>query len=285
MSETAQAYAHCDALLRREDPDRWLASLFLPIEARAHVHALYAFSLEVARVRRLVSEPILGEIRFQWWREILAAERPGEAEANPVAAALLDTLARCELPSAPLLALIDARLFDLYGAPMPSFDMLEAYAKATVGQLFQLAAAILDPGAGTELSEAAAHAGIAYAITGLLRALPWHALTGQVYLPKDVLARHGAVVEAVQAGIASPALRSALAEMRSLGRGHLEEFAICPEAKAGRGAAAFLPVSLCALYLRQMEKRSYAPFETMILLPQWRRQWRLWRAAQGIEGA
>ena len=283
MSDAGQqAYAHCGALLRRDDPDRWLASLFLPAERRSHVQALYAFSLEIARVRTLVSEPMLGEIRFQWWREVLAGERASEVEANPVAFALLDTLARCDLSTAPLAALIDARLFDLYDAPMPSIAMLEAYAEATSARLFQCAAMSLDPAAGTECAEAARHAGIAYAVTGLLRALPWHAVTGQVYLPKDVLERHGAVVAAAQSGLSSPALRAALAELRGLARGHLAKFAMSPAAWSGQAAAAFLPASLCEAYLQQMDKRGYEPFETVIELPQWRRQYRLWRAARAI---
>jgi phytoene synthase len=279
--DLAQAYAYCDTLLRREDKDRWLAALFLPPQARVHVQALYAFSLEIARVRRLVSEPMLGEIRFQWWREILAGERATEAEANPVAVAVLDTLMRCDLPAAPLASLIDARLFDLYDEPMASLELLEAYASATAGRLFEMAAMILDPQADVAAAEAAAHAGLAYAITGLLRALPWHAANGQVYLPKNLLVRHGAVIEAVQVGIASPALRSALAELRGLARFHLGKLAPAQKA-AGRAGAAFLPASLCDSYLRQMEKRSYEPFETMIRLPQWRRQWKLWRAAKLI---
>ena len=133
----------------------------------------------------------------------------------------------------------------------------------------------------TSPSEAADHGGIAYAMTGLMRALPWHAGTGQLYLPADLLRGNGAVVEAVQAGIDSPALRNALAELRSLVRARLAAFsrasAMNPEA-----AAVFLPVSLCELYLREMDRRSYEPFETVISVPQWRRQWRLWRAAKAI---
>ncbi|MGO9132926.1 MAG: phytoene/squalene synthase family protein [Methylovirgula sp.] len=278
----AAAYDHCNALLKREDPDRWLAALFLPEAARPHIHALYAFNLEIARVRRLVSEPMLGEIRFQWWREVLAGERDGEADANPVAAALLDTLAARNLPSAPLQGLIEARLFDLYGQPMPSVAALEAYAKATAGQLFQLAAAVIDTSAGTEVSEAIAHAGIGYALTGLMRALPWHAATGQAFLPQDLLSKHGAVIEAAQVGLASPALLKALAELREIARGHLKAFAAWPGAKSGQAATVFLPVSLCDSYLRLMEKSRYAPFESMIWHAQWRRQLRLWWAARAI---
>lgn len=282
MNDALTPYAYCEALLRAEDMDRWLASLFLRADKRPYVHALYAFSLEIARVRRLVSEPTLGEIRFQWWREVLAGERIGEALAHPVAAAVLDTLAANDLPPEPLVGLIDARLFDLYDTPMPTLEALEAYALATAGQLFHLASHILGEAPTGGLSEAATHAGIAYALTGLMRALPWHSAAGQLYLPQDLLKRNGAVAEAVQAGIDSPALRQALAELRGLVRMRLAAFARCEEATAGMAAAAFLPVSLCQLYLRRMETRAYDPFETVIRVPQWRRQVRLWRAAKAL---
>lgn len=274
-------YATCEDVLQREDKDRWLATLFLPAERRPFVQALYAFSLEIGRVRRLVSEPALGEIRFQWWREVLAGERAGEAEAHPVAAAVLDTLEKNDLPADPLLALIDARLFDLSEEPMPTLAALETYAMATASQLFQLGALILDPAAGDLALEAAEHGGIAYALTGLMRALPWHAGTGQLYLPADLLRGNGAVVEAVQAGVDSPALRNALAELRSLVRARLAAFSRAVSMNS-EAAAVFLPVSLCELYLRQMDRRSYEPFETVIRVPQWRLQWRLWRAAKAI---
>ena len=91
-------FAWCEALVRREDPDRWLASLFIPEAARRHVLALYAFNLEVARVREVVSEPMLGEIRLQWQRDALEKPDDGDVRANPVAAALLDAVARFDLP-------------------------------------------------------------------------------------------------------------------------------------------------------------------------------------------
>ncbi|HKH80417.1 MAG TPA: phytoene/squalene synthase family protein [Methylovirgula sp.] len=273
MEKLAADYATCDALLKRDDRDRWLASLFLPARLRPHIHALYAFSLEIARVRQLVSEPMLGEIRFQWWREVLAGEG---GEANPVAAALLDTIARFALPREPLIGLIDARLFDLYDAPMPSIAALETYAKATAASLFQLAASIL--GAGEESIAAAEHAGIAYAVMGLLRALPWHLAAGQVYIPLDVLAAQG--LDGLRTGRDKAALLHALAEIRALARRHLMEFA--GAARAGNAAPAFLPLALCEPYLGQMENPGYDPFTSRIALPDWRRLWLLWRAARRI---
>src|SRR5882672_12188783 len=92
------AFAHCESLVRAADKDRFLATLFAPAEHRAALHALYAFNLEVARVREAVHEPLAGEIRLQWWSDVLHGAGRGEVEANPVAAALLAAIARYRLP-------------------------------------------------------------------------------------------------------------------------------------------------------------------------------------------
>ena len=89
-----EAYAHCEALVRAADKDRYLAALFVPAAARPHVFVLYAFNAELAAVRERAREPLAGEVRLQWWREAIEGSRGGEAAANPVAAALLDTIER-----------------------------------------------------------------------------------------------------------------------------------------------------------------------------------------------
>lgn len=273
-------YAYCETLLRRDDPDRWLASLFVPKPARLHVHALYAFSLEIARVREIVSEPLLGEIRFQWWRDALEAEDAGDVTANPVAAALLDTIARFHLPKLPLLELIDARLFDLYDDPMDSVAALEAYAKATSSSLFRLATLVIDPVHAIQGLGVADHAGIAYALTGLLRALPWHIARGQIYIPLEILHAHGGDRADIAAGRASPAVRAALADFHGLVRSHLDIFLARLPSVPDHSRPAFLAASLCEAYLRQMEKRPHDSLGTLVELPQWRRQLILWNAAR-----
>ena len=100
-----EAHAYCEALVRTADKDRYLASLFAPAAARRHIHALNAFASEIARVRDAARAPMPGEIRLQWWRDMLKGEGRGEVSANPVAAALLDTVASCALPTQRLIAL------------------------------------------------------------------------------------------------------------------------------------------------------------------------------------
>jgi phytoene synthase len=279
MDGLAAAYAACADDVKLFDRDRWLADLLLPGPARDACFALHAFSAEIARVRETVTQPSLGEIRFQWWREAIEGARPGEAAANPTAAALLDAADRFRWPRHALLALIEARVFDLYDDPMPDLAHLEGYVGETVSSLFRLASLALAGGRDPGGAATCGHAGVAYGITGLLRALPWSAARGQCYIPRDLLARHGATREDVVAGRATPALLAALAELRALARKHLgaARAGLIDMTRDARPALA--PLGLVPLYLEIMERAHYAPFATVVDAPQWRKQWALWRGA------
>src|SRR3954471_16663688 len=154
----ADAFDHCETLLRDGDKDRFLATLFAPPKYRRPLHALYAFNLEVARTRELAREPMPGEIRLQWWRDVLGGAGHGDVAANPVAAALRETVVRYRLPPAMLADLIDAREFDLYDDPMTLAE-LEAYAMRTSSALIELAARILQDGKDPGSADLIGHAG------------------------------------------------------------------------------------------------------------------------------
>lgn len=274
-----QAHAHCERLVRAGDPDRYFATLFAPADKRPGLFALYAFGLEVARVRESVSQPLPGEIRLRWWCDHLEGEAPGDAAAHPVAAALDEAVARYRLPRAALVRLVEARLFDLYDDLFPTVRDLEGYCGETASALIRLAAIVLADGADPGGADAAGHAGVAWAVTGLLRAFPWHARRGQVYMPKEILDRHGVLREDIVAGRGGPGLDAALAEMRALARSHLARAEALRPTVAPAAAPAFLPVALVPGYLRAMERPGYDPFRTVVELPPWRRLWMLWRAA------
>ena len=178
------AFDHCEALVREGDKDRFLATLFAPQKSRRPLFALYAFNLEVARTREVAREPMPGELRLQWWREVLVGAGRGEVEAHPVASALRDTVVRYRLPPSMLAGLIDARAFDLYDQPMASLADLESYSTQTSSVPIELAARILNDGDDPAIDGLARHAGTAFAIAGLLRALPIHSARHQLYLPQ-----------------------------------------------------------------------------------------------------
>jgi phytoene synthase len=272
-------FAHCEALVRAADKDRFLSSLFAPAEHRGALYALYAFNIEIARVRESIREPLAGEIRLQWWNDALAGKAAGDVEANPVAAALLTAAARYRLPVELLTGLIAARRFDLYDDPMRTLADFDDYGRATSSTLIELAARILG---GTEvpgLSPLALHAGLGHAIAGLLQAFPIHAARGQLFLPLEVLERHGAGPQDVAAKPATAPLRSALAELRRQAREHLAQAGRLSTGIPDAGLPALLPVTLARPVLDRMERADYDPF-VPVELSQWRRQWLLWRAAR-----
>ena len=274
------AFRHCERLVHEADKDRFFASLFAPAARRDALFALYAFNAEIARVRERAREPLPGEIRLLWWSEVLAGERAGEARAHPVAAALRETIDRYALPVALLDDLVTARGFDLYDRPMADLASLEDYLRKTSSALMSVAARILAGGAaGAEVDAVTRHAGVAYGIAGVLGALPLHTARRQLYLPLDLLRRHGADAEALFALRPGAALGRALAELRTVARAHLDAARRLVAATPAAAGPALLPAALVEPEIRRME-RAADPLRVSPL-PSWRRQWILWRAARG----
>jgi 15-cis-phytoene synthase len=241
------AYRHCEALVREADRDRFIASLFAPAERRPHLCALYAFDLEVLRIRHVVREALAGEIRLQWWRDALAGRVPDQVAAHPVAAAFSDTIAQCALPSGPIEQLIDARALDLYDDPFATLDELEAYGQQTASTVFELGARILDRGAS--VAAVAGPAGVATILTASLQHKIHRDLSS--IAPADVAARARETLNEVRRHwpVVSPAARPV-----------------------------FLPLAVTSALVGQAE-RQRDPFRPPALAP-WRRQWILWRAAR-----
>jgi len=274
-----EAYAHCREAVRAGDRRRYLAGLLAPAAARDGLLALGAFALETARVRDVVREPLAGELRLQWWRDVLAVPA-GERVGSPVADALLDATERWQLPRAALVAALDARLFDLYDDPMPSLTDLEGYAGETHGSLVQLAAIVLaggeDPGAGT----VAGHAGVVETILWVIEQLPRHASRRQMFLPADVLARYAVDPEDVFAGRMTPAVTAALAEMRGHALRHLDRVRAGVAGIPAKVVPALLPLAAARPLLARMERPGWDPFRRPAELAPIVAFWRLWRAAR-----
>ena len=156
-----------DGLIRRVDPDRWMSSRFISdAAARADVITLYAFDHELARAPKVASNPLIGEIRLTWWREVLdEVEASKSVRQHPTALALADLMQRRGLARAGLEALIDARYRELDAEPM-TLDEALTWARETGGGVAVLAAGLLDPGAS---AEAVRSGGTAWAIGRLMR--------------------------------------------------------------------------------------------------------------------
>jgi hypothetical protein len=157
----------CATLLRRGDPDRFLSAMTAPPDRRERLFALYAFNLELARIRAVASEPMLGLIRLQWWRETVEGIYAGAPRAHEVVGPLAETIAAADLPQAPFQGMIDARGWDVEPEPFADAAALRAHLQATGGALLALAAQAL-AGRPVETAEA----GFAFAAAAWLRAAP-----------------------------------------------------------------------------------------------------------------
>lgn len=264
------------ATVRALDRDRYLADLFAPAEFRPDLFALHAFDVEIGRIRDKITDPRLGEIRIQWWRDAI---RTPDGGGHPIAAALAGTIARRNLSVAAFDHLLDARIFDLYDDVMPTLNDLEGYAGDTASAMIQLGALVLSGGKDPGTANAAGHAGVALTLARVLRGLPKNASRGQTFLPESMVNSRGLDMATVFARQATPQLTSLLTDLRTIARQHLRQ-AEMELAHLDRVVLpAFLPLALIRPYFTRMEREDYDPF-TPIELPPWRRQWILWRAAR-----
>jgi phytoene synthase len=240
-------------IAREGDPDRYAAALFAPRTARGPLFALCAFNVELSRIAEQASEAQLGEIRLQWWRDALSRASAGETAGHPVADAVASEARRYALSGESLAGLIDARHFDVSVKIMPDSVVLDDYLGDTAGAMFRLAAEVTAPHRNVAIEPAVRAAGIAYGLTGLMRALPVHATRGRVDLPADMLRRHGTSPGQILAGEASKGLSDVLAELRETAR---LAFGSARAHVAGLPAAArvaFRPLALVEPYLSALQ--------------------------------
>lgn len=243
----------------RDDRDRFVTALFAPPDRREALYALYAFHLEVAKVPELVREPMMGQIRLQWWRDSLNALLSGGAVAHPVAGPLAEAIHRFDLPPDRLEHLIDAREADLTGEPPETLAAMEDYARATAATLNELALDILGVHQAAA-REAGREVGIAWGLTGLLRAVPFHAAGGRLHLPRSLLARHRVPEESVRGGLGAPGLPAVAAEIAATARAHLAAARRHRREVPRAALPALLPAVLADGYLRRLRRSGYDLF-------------------------
>lgn len=245
-ADSGQGLSHCAALVRSQQPERYLATLFAPAVAREALFALYAFDHEIGKVRQVVSEPMAGLIRLQWWRDALAAAQP---PAHPVARGLHEALGDFALGRDRLEGAIDARERELEEPPPTDLAALEQHLATTSGAITQSALAAL--GATDPASCAAGERiGLVVGLAGLLRMLPADLAHGRSLLPSAELTRYGLDPEAVaEAGVR---LDPVLVLLAARGVAHLQAARAQRKAVPRAALPALLPGALAGGYLERL---------------------------------
>ena len=178
--------AACAELVQRGDPDRFRAVMAAPREVRGQLFPLYAFNLEVARAPWVTQEPLIAEMRLQWWRDAVENAASGAARAHEVAGPLHDLIRDFGLPVEVLDRLIAARRWDIHRDPHADVAALDSYLEDTGAGLMWLAARALGAPDGAEGAVRAY--GWAAAAAGYLRAVPELRARGRQPLPEGMVA-------------------------------------------------------------------------------------------------
>ena len=272
--ETLQAFA----------PDYALACGFIPRDKRDAITTLYAFYAELQSVKWRAREPLMGEVRLQWWREALLGERPlREVEAHPLAQHLLNMLARFHLPVSGLVDLVDCMMDDLYDDPPEDMTALELYCGQTCSVLLRYASLMLADGQDAGPADIAGPAGVAVALTQIVQDIPLNMRGGRVMVPAAFLQQVGIEQNQIHS-ITDPALmRLVVLPLLDLAEKRYDEFKAARYALPAKIRPAFALTGLVAPRLailrKAVHKASYKHDEPFEALGPLSKTIRLWMAA------
>lgn len=174
--------AACAEIVAKGDPDRFRAVMSVPVPARERLLPLFAFNVEVARAPWVTEEPLIAEMRLQWWRDALdEIAEGGVVRRHEVVDPLADLIRNVGVPVAVLHAMIDARRWDIAREAFDDWTAFDAHIDATSGGLVWAGAMAL--GAPEVLEAPCRDAGYAIGVANWLLAVPALEAAGRMPLP------------------------------------------------------------------------------------------------------
>lgn len=241
----------CLALLREADRDSYIACLYTPEEQRRAAVALLAFHAEMERLATTVREAGAGEIRLQWWHEVLAGSR--EHGGHPVAVRLVATIGKYQLPRDVFFRYLEARTFDLYNDLFPDQTAFEAYAGETSSAILHCLALCAEGNSAGQMADSSGHFGVAWAATRALRLTPLLRPQQKCFIPLQIL--HSTGLDRQSWFEAAPDARhgEAIAAMTALARQHWADATAAMEKTESATRSLYLPVAAVPAYLRRLE--------------------------------
>jgi 15-cis-phytoene synthase len=273
-SATTEAVAVTTAA-KAGEPDRYLAALLAAPRESEALLALAAFSAELARIPRLVvREPLMGGIRLQWWRDVLALA-DGERTGHAVADAVRQAVRSFTLPAALLDGMIEAQPLALESAPFADDAALDDFLWRTEGAQFALAARVVGLPASDDVDAACRFSGQAYGAARLLLSLPRSLSLGRVPLSQAQMAQAGVGAHELLAGVGGAEVAALLAACRARIGENLAAARRFVQQLPRPTRIAFLPLALVGPYLRALERAGDNPLRREARIAPLARVWRI----------
>ncbi|MEO1749123.1 MAG: phytoene/squalene synthase family protein [Pseudomonadota bacterium] len=278
MTTSISSNANLLNALREIDPLRYAAILYMPQDKRVAVASIWLFQSEIERIRDLISEPLPGEIRLQWWHDVFLGMRDGEAKQNPLAVDLLATIDANGLSRDMFVAFLEAMTFDLYDDPMQETAQFEGHMGEAHSVFFQMVCQIL---AGDRLTngDGAGHAGVAFGVARCLQDMAKHRARGQIYVPSEMLAAQGVSTDQWRAVSETAEKLTVVKSFAAYGLEHLEKAKRAIKDAPKECYPAFLLLAPCAIVFDQARHHPSKAFAGTITPGPLRTQWLLLKAA------
>ncbi|WP_455466633.1 phytoene/squalene synthase family protein [Bartonella sp. B39] len=267
-------------VLRATDRDRYISVLFAPKKKRRALAALYAFNVEVARIRETVHDPLIGEIRLRWWYDSIANGEIKKSKDNPILSDLFTAMTLFNLPKTAFLRYCDAQILDLYHNPIENLHDLEFYFSETASTILRLSCQILDPDTTQDFTDIYEHGGIAQGLSGVLRLLSFMQSRYQYYLPADILKAVGVDREDLESNrINDKQKRHIVEAMVALSQDHYTKFYDHSSDLPSMLKQAFLPLAIIPASLQKAVQLGAVVFQESATLPLIHRYWLIAKAA------
>lgn len=249
--------------VRDSDPDRYICALFAEPKFQQDLFSLYAFYIEISDIPHRVKEPQLGQIRLQWWRDVIENISDTCLHYNFISRGLCQVYERYNLSSSCLNVILDTRLLDLEKYQPETISDLISYLKGTSGAVSLLALDIIgikEPETRTAVEEVA----IAYGLIGIIRSTSFLAARDRILLPKELLQTHKILPDDIIRGSASCHLKIASQQVIDIGRAFLKR-ARARRIQGKRGAmCCLLLATLTNLYMARLVRFRFDAFKPEI---------------------
>lgn len=276
MSNIAEKSFCIHATVKKKDPDRYLTVLYAPEEKRQALCALYAFNYEISRIRETVSEPMLGEIRLQWWREALDDIFKGSPRSHEIMPMLTEAILNHNLSRDRLMDMIEGRGQDLYEDSPKDEAALAEYVRKTSGNLTCLAAHILGQQDADDLAE---NLGMAWGYVGIVRAVPYHLSLKKNLVPGDLMDQFGISDQKHLSPDTPEVSRAITAVLCRKAESHLAQVRQQKKRISDDSRSLYLLSALTRSYLKTIRKAQGNPFALQEKADIFFRHWALFCAA------
>lgn len=259
MTETLAHDTHCQMLVDKFDHDRYLTCLYAPEQIRQNLFALYSFNYEISRIRETVSEPMVGEIRLQWWRDALRdIFEGGPVRNHDVISPLATAIKQHNLPEDMLMSVIDGRAQDLYDDSPETSVALEEYLTQTSGNLSCLAVHIAGQ---DDIGDLAQSLGLAWGYVGVMRSVAYHMSLKKNYIPLELMREYGHEGQTFLSPDDPDNVSAILQTLCQKAMIHLEDINQQKRRIKVEARSVFLLSALTRSYLKTIERADYNPFQ------------------------